>query len=303
MPYMINDTQTVETGGNLRQLGHNGGDARTYPTTYDDDNLTCDSLDGDIGSPIVAAADGVVRWVIDSFCCRNVTNDSICGFTTDNKINGIFIEHAGDEWSAYFHIAENTAEVVVGEVVSAGDIIGYEGEVGPASAVHLHFAIYYGYIGPSDFSTVPARQTSSKFKGQRIPKICNVSTGMLSTNQVFANQNVYDADDHDGATGPCGFLGCNLSTSTLSGTTGIAFVRQTAFSISAENYEINPPIILGECDDPDDCTSPFYCSLAEDKCRNNGGSVVFRAGSFIELRPGFHAKSRSFFQAEVGTCK
>lgn len=80
---------------------------------------------GDVGSPVVAAADGLVVQV------KNV----------DNSLAGKFvaIEHAGGVVSRYLHNKENL--VTVGQVVTRGEAIATLGQTGTSGngQPHVHF--------------------------------------------------------------------------------------------------------------------------------------------------------------------
>ena len=322
VPYALADTQWVHQGCRVRNEGHNGYDMKSKPDDYEPTSSWCD-MEGHVGNAITAAAYGVVRKVVDYNCCRNIPDtvrnnaDSIIAICTNDStfsINSIFIEHLNGEWSAYHHIAQNTATVSVGQIVNAGDIIAYEGEVGPASSVHLHFALYYGIsISPDSFQYTPAIKSHEYFIGQRIPLMCNTKEGYFVEGN-YRNLSAYDPNTDEGAIGSCGSLGCVASDTIItSANWDSPHVIQRSDFISAHNVKINPPNIEGPCndysevcDDDNTCTLPdHFCAHHSGgmHCRNNGGSVVFRAGDHITLYPGFHAKSRSFFRAEIGGCQ
>jgi murein DD-endopeptidase MepM/ murein hydrolase activator NlpD len=80
---------------------------------------------GQLGAPVLAAADGVVSRVLDSAAG--------CG-------NGVVIEHESFErWTVYCHMQAVTAEL--GQAVSRGEEIGQVGKSGSASVPHVHLEL------------------------------------------------------------------------------------------------------------------------------------------------------------------
>jgi len=79
------------------------------------------------GSPIVAAGTGVVAasgqplWPWDS------------GY-------GVMIDHGGGIMTQYWHLQPRVI-VQPGQLVTIGQVIGYEGSTGNATGCHLHFAV------------------------------------------------------------------------------------------------------------------------------------------------------------------
>lgn len=85
-----------------------------------------------IGTPVVAAASGVVTKVV-SGCREGVVS---CGGRYGNYI---VIEHSNGTKTIYAHL--NTVDVSVGDNVSQGEKIGGLGNTGRSSGPHLHFEI------------------------------------------------------------------------------------------------------------------------------------------------------------------
>ncbi|MBQ9761745.1 MAG: DNRLRE domain-containing protein [Oscillospiraceae bacterium] len=78
--------------------------------------------------PVVAAFDGTVHKVFD---------DSRAG-------HAIVIQKSGSEFQArYYHLNEKKDQVEVGDVVQAGDTLGFSGNTGDTSGPHLHFQLQY----------------------------------------------------------------------------------------------------------------------------------------------------------------
>jgi murein DD-endopeptidase MepM/ murein hydrolase activator NlpD len=88
------------------------------------------------GTPVVAAANGVVLAVAD--------DSSVGGVTRDFEELGNFIEilHSGGEISEYEHLRWKSACVSIGDVVRCGQLIGEVGNTGWSECPHLHFMVY-----------------------------------------------------------------------------------------------------------------------------------------------------------------
>ena len=85
------------------------------------------------GTPIVAAADGVVAaitWEVGLPLSKNLGDALI-----------LYIDHSGGWFTRYVHL--NGVTVAVGDAVRQGDIVGYAGHTG-AEGAHLHFELKYG---------------------------------------------------------------------------------------------------------------------------------------------------------------
>ena len=125
---------------------------------------------GSNGQPhrLVAAASGVVRYIVDEFTIRQDRNAPQC------NNNYVWIEHPNGEWTKYSHMQQNSvrrsAQLKVGDTVQAGTYLGDEGEVGCATGRHLHFEVAVPR-DPAD----PIVPTGGFIKGQnRIPRICDI---------------------------------------------------------------------------------------------------------------------------------
>jgi hypothetical protein len=150
-------------------------------------------MHGEGGGPykIVAAADGVIKHIVDNFSAQV---DSSSGAPCTN--NYVWIEHANGEWTKYSHMQKDSttkkAKLKVGQFVKAGTYLGDEGAVGCASGSHLHFEV--GVPNLSDPITVTGGflKDNGDSKRNRIPRICGISGG------AFASGKTYEARDVPG---------------------------------------------------------------------------------------------------------
>jgi murein DD-endopeptidase MepM/ murein hydrolase activator NlpD len=106
-----------------------------------------------VGTPVFAAADGVVRFVKDE---SNTGGPSIEYW---NDTNFIVIEHPGGEYSRYDHLEFKSAQVKPNQPVKSGQSIGRVGMTGFTYLPHLHFQVFV-FTGPNllmDFDTLPVQ--------------------------------------------------------------------------------------------------------------------------------------------------
>ena len=119
------------------------------------------------GTPVVAAASGIIRAVVDfngnspnagdgvdsagnpqndalEHSCQDgspaIPNSVVFGLCQDYN-NYVWIEHPNGEWTKYTHMGTGTVTALgwaVGDPVNVGDVLGQEGDVGRASGPHLH---------------------------------------------------------------------------------------------------------------------------------------------------------------------
>lgn len=78
------------------------------------------------GTPVAAAAGGIVRWA---------GSDALCG-------NGVTISHGSDMATVYCHLS--AVLVAPGQAVQAGQVIGLVGNTGQSTGPHLHFGVIAG---------------------------------------------------------------------------------------------------------------------------------------------------------------
>lgn len=106
------------------------------------------------GQPIHAVADGTVTHVLDTRR-DHLSRTSWLAFAYMMVVDGlrdlggpaavvgnhVVIDHGDGVHSLYAHVRRGTAAVAVGDVVTAGDVIGEVGNSGNTSEPHLHFQL------------------------------------------------------------------------------------------------------------------------------------------------------------------
>lgn len=85
--------------------------------------------------PVVATRGGTVVDVEEDHP-NNPGSDCPTG---SPPANFIMIKHASGQYSRYLHLTTNGAEVIVGQIVSAGQRIGVSGNSGISCGAHLHY--------------------------------------------------------------------------------------------------------------------------------------------------------------------
>ncbi len=117
--------------GNRTYDGHLGTDFTFWPYSWYtmDHNLV----------QVVAAAPGTIVYKHDGEADRNCAGPN-AGLTA----NAIVLQHSDGTRSWYFHFKAGTLTTLgVGNVVQAGDFLGYPGSSGNSSGPHLHFEVHY----------------------------------------------------------------------------------------------------------------------------------------------------------------
>lgn len=98
------------------------GDRRTYNGRQQSQHYGLD-LDAAPGTPVLAAADGLVVMARDNY---------YAGLT-------VLLWHGADVYSAYFHLSR--ADAKVGGTLARGDRVGLSGASGRATGPHLHWGV------------------------------------------------------------------------------------------------------------------------------------------------------------------
>jgi hypothetical protein len=138
---------------------------------------------------IVAAADGIVRYVVDNFS-KQVESGS--GQPCTN--NYVWIEHATGEWTKYSHMqtgsSTNKAKIKVGQSVRAGTYLGDEGTVGCASGNHLHFEVGVPRATDPVDPVGGFLRDNAGSKRNRDPRICNIPKRLFVDGEKYEARNV-----------------------------------------------------------------------------------------------------------------
>ncbi|MEO6263548.1 MAG: M23 family metallopeptidase [Luteimonas sp.] len=90
----------------------------------------------DIGTPVVAAREGVVMQVESDFDKAGLNREKY-----DGRANFVRILHDDGTMALYAHLQESGVLVRVGQRVRAGQKIGLSGNTGFTTGPHLHFAV------------------------------------------------------------------------------------------------------------------------------------------------------------------
>jgi len=90
----------------------------------------------DIGTPVLAARDGVVMQVENDFAKAGLSREKYGG-----RANFIRILHDDGTMALYAHLREEGVLVRVGQRVRAGQQIGLSGNTGFTTGPHLHFVV------------------------------------------------------------------------------------------------------------------------------------------------------------------
>ena len=103
-----------------------------------------------IGTPVLAAAEGVVSQITDEFSVGGP--DPSYWFYT----NFITIRHSYGEYSRYDHLDYKSSNVKINQKVHAGEEISKVGMTGYTYIPHLHFQVFVftGYNIWTDFDTI-----------------------------------------------------------------------------------------------------------------------------------------------------
>jgi hypothetical protein len=104
-----------------------------------------------IGSPVCAARDGEVIFVMDEN--DGSVNPLLSTDIEKNPGNGIQIRHADGTIAIYWHIRKGGARVSKAQKVKQGDLIAESGNVGFTTSPHLHFTVYSNNY--FDFRSIP----------------------------------------------------------------------------------------------------------------------------------------------------
>jgi len=135
-------------GGTITYDGHRGTD------------LALNSfVDMDAGVPVLAAADGLVTFVVDDNYDRETGGPNL-------PWNVVIIRHGDGTTSFYGHLRTHSATVLPGENVREGQMLGLVGSSGMSTLAHLHFEVHTVAGSPIDPFSGPQNPLPSLWKHQ-----------------------------------------------------------------------------------------------------------------------------------------
>lgn len=136
------------------------------------------AVDGPEPYRVVAAADGVVRFIVDRF------SENRPGKTPCNN-NYVWIEHPNGEWTKYSHMTKDSvsvdARLSVGDHVTAGTFLGCEDDVGCAHGEHLHFEVAHP-ADPGNAIDADGYLVNGNAYN-RIPRVCELDADVFVEGQ------------------------------------------------------------------------------------------------------------------------
>lgn len=217
-----------------------------------------------VNPPIVAAADGWVRAIQESFdtaCFQNNGGVVTCCWQLNNYV---IIEHPNGEWSGYTHMQVGSTTdqgIAVNDWVTAGTTIGIEGTVGCSTGNHLHWEVSRPPDGSNGFQNIGGFLLGELL----IPVICGIGTVQP-----------WLVGGQDYIAGPCDD---NCPTQFLVdqnvGNGGV-FVARADETVITDNVD---PVIF-----------------------SNGSVTQFRSADHIIMRPGFRASTGARMEAMIKSC-
>ena len=148
--------------------------------------LDLKGINGAAPYAVVAAATGIVEVISDS------NTQNCCGGSCAN--NYVWLSHIGGEWTKYSHLDTDSITVDAGlsegDIVLAGQFLGWESDVGRACGTHLHFEVAV----PDDPNNPLTGGNGGFIQGiNRIPRFCNVPGQIV-------------AEDEEHTASPCSLI-------------------------------------------------------------------------------------------------
>ncbi len=215
--------------------------------------------------PIVAAAEGIIRRIVDNHNTKPPTCDPDC----QDFNNYVWIEHANGEWTKYTHMKRNSTSVdaglQVGDQVCAGRFLGYECEIGQANGPHLHFEVRKP-LDPANINISVAGGFMARSEADHlIPVINSISKHYFE-----------DSDEWTAS-------GSSVCTNNI-------ITLLNPFSIANKGIRIYM------------ASNTISTSTGTIITYQNGADGLFHAGNSVTLSPGFTASAGSYFNARIGSC-
>ncbi len=213
---------------------------------------------GNNGNSIVAAADGWIRFIDDEHSQQCDCSETFC------LNNYVWMEHPNGEWTKYTHMQYHSVPSAIdeGDYVSAGTVLGTEGEVGCASGVHLHFEV----AQPVDTNTLVINTDGGYIDGNWaknvIPVFCDITGNVL-------------VDGEDYVAAGCG-NGCAADMINVLNTFGVGDYDA---DIAGNSVTASGAVTVGAY-----------------------ASVLYQAGDYILLGAGFAALTHSTLTTRIDGC-
>ncbi len=113
-----------------------------------------------VGTPILAARDGIVMHIEEDFYASGVNDEKLA-----QRANSVRILHEDGSMAIYAHLKLESVSVKPGRTVLAGELIGLSGNTGYSTGPHLHFAIQVNEN--TSLTSIPFRFADSKGQGYR----------------------------------------------------------------------------------------------------------------------------------------
>ena len=220
---------------------------------------------------VVAAADGWVRWIQESFdtTCHNGSGNCCWEYN-----NFVIIEHPNGEWSNYTHMdfqSVSGAGIVLNQWITAGTPIGTEGTVGCSTEDHVHFEVSRPFDVSVPFDTIGGFLNARSSDGSQTPlgeMLIPVIKGIgMMKSYISAGDVVFASSAQDNCP-------ANLNEGSGLGNGQLLVARA-----DASIYTSGSPLIYGA-----------------------GSTSIFRSGQSVVLRPGFQAQSGSKFHVIIKAC-
>lgn len=123
LPYSAGTERRVTQGPDKPWFSHQGSHVN--------------AIDFDLpeGTPVLAARSGVVVHTVDRYSAGGTDADFV------GKANNVYVEHADGTVAMYSHLRQGGVAVSVGQLVRAGNLLGYSGNTGYSNRPHLHFEV------------------------------------------------------------------------------------------------------------------------------------------------------------------
>lgn len=103
------------------------------------------------GVPVLAAAAGTVRGIRDGMPDVSFRDGGVASIRGREAGNAVALRHGGDWETQYSHLRMGSVRVRPGDMVNAGDILGFVGLSGKTEFPHLHFEVRHRGIPVDPF--------------------------------------------------------------------------------------------------------------------------------------------------------